>query len=162
MPTGASFRGFKRVVLGPAVLRSAHCLVLGPGKPRTAQQPDHPKPEKADLVEDALLLTWIDQLAAYVRSQDMWHEAATVRDINVSKLGFLDPTRLNSKKHQYGCFAIYSHIEDKGEGIVLGELTAVSQRATKFFAAKQGMFFTEAIASLYPPGATTQVSRLIA
>ncbi|KAK7991229.1 hypothetical protein PG988_000023 [Apiospora saccharicola] len=107
---------------------------------------------EADLVEDALLLAWIDQLAAYVRSQDMWHEAATVRETHVSNSGFLDPTRLNSKEHQYGCFAIYSRIEDKGEGIFLRELTAVSQRATKAFAARKGMFFTEAIASLYPVG----------
>ncbi|KAK8040239.1 hypothetical protein PG991_000027 [Apiospora marii] len=105
---------------------------------------------EVDLLEDALLSSWIDQIAVYIRGQDMWQEAATVREIKVSDSGFLDPTRLSGEEYEYGCYAFYSSIAENGEGTFLRELTAVSQRATKVFAAKARMPFTEAIASKYP------------
>ncbi|KAK8085856.1 hypothetical protein PG997_007127 [Apiospora hydei] len=106
--------------------------------------------EEIEILEDALLSAWVDEVVVFNSQQSTWHEASTSRQVQLGSSEFLDSAALLQRdEFQHGLYAIYTKICGVGEDLIVKNATVIPQRVVKAAADRFGLPFSMAIASKY-------------
>ncbi|KAK8115475.1 hypothetical protein PG984_011977 [Apiospora sp. TS-2023a] len=107
--------------------------------------------DEIQTLEVALLNAHIDQVATYNALRVKWFDSSCVREVQASDSDLLDPDMLSSRdEFARGFFAIYTTMSYQDDTFVIGNITAIPQRALRDLANRTGLPFMQAIASHYP------------